>query len=499
MAVAAPNVWELAADLLDPPAPVTLADRARADPALFIDEFCWLVPMAGGEPERFRLWDFQRDVLEEIEEHDKLVILKARQLGLSWLALAYALWLTTCKPGQTVLILNRSLGAAIELLDRIRFMHKRLPDELRPRVVQDTNDQKMPQLVLANGSRVISLPSTEDTGSGLTAQLILADEVSKWAWPRQTFTAILATIAGGGKLIAISTAKGTSNYFAELWAGAQPGAEKPNGYSWVFIPSSSHPGRDDEWLQQASLNYPDPRLFSQEHPEQPKDAFQLAADAVFREFDRSEHHAVFTREPQWPMWRGIDFGFNNSVCYWIEIQGDRVAHVGGELHLQEATTDEMAQQIALGDAQYGLKPNEAPAGVDPAGKARTSQAGTETDHLTLRKHGIADIRTVEPSNPTDRVMLIKRLLREGRLLIDCTACPRLAEALEQAQWKTRRAPTGEVVPEDTYAKDGRYEHMLDALGYGLTNVWPVSGPMVMTQGPTRVALRTSRYGTSDFD
>jgi hypothetical protein len=499
MSSVATSPWSIAADLLDPPAPTTDLDRASQDPELFIDRYCWLVPAEGGDPIRFRLWDSQREVLADIREHSNLVVLKARPLGLSWLALAYGLWLTACNPGQTCLILNRNLGAAIELLDRIRFMIKRLPDELRPRVSQDTNDVKMPMLVFGNGSRIISLPSTEDTGSGLTAQLIIADEIAKWKWAAQTFTAILAIVAGGGTIIGISTAKGTGNYFARLWAGAQPGAESPNGYWPIFIPSSAHPNRDDAWLQDESRKYPDRRRFMQEHPERALDAFQLADDAVFSEFDRGVHHAKLVREPQWPVWRGIDFGYHHAPCYWAEIQADRVAHIYSELDCREATTEELAQRIAARDSELSLPTSEIPAGVDPAGKARTSQSGTESDHVTLQRHGIAQLRTIEPSVPSDRVDLIKRLLRDGRLKIDCKACPRLAEALEQAQWESKRGPAGEMIRGETYAKDGLHEHYLDAVGYLLVNVWPPHGPPSLTAGPAPKPYRSSRYGTSEFD
>lgn len=487
--------WSIAADLLDPPA--TDIARARREPEFFIDRFCWVIPAAGGDPIPFNLWDFQRDCLHDFRSQSNTVVLKARQLGLSWLALGDGLHLTNCNPGQTCLILNRNLGAAIELLERIRFMHRRIPDELRTPIVQDTNDVKMPMLVFANGSRIISLPSTEDTGSGLTAQLIIADEVAKWKWARATFTAILAIIAGGGRIIAISTAKGTGNYFHELWSGAQPGAEQPNGYWPIFIPSSAHPGRDDAWLERESRKYPDLRRFKQEHPERDLEAFQLADEAVFEEFDRDTHHAEFQREPQWPVWRGIDFGYHHSPCYWIEIQANRVAHVYSELDQRKSTTEEFAVAITLRDMELSIL--GAPAGVDPAGKARTSQAGTESDHVTLAKHGIADLRTTEPSVPSDRVDLIKRLLRDERLLIDCKACPRLAEAMEQAQWESKRGPDGQTIRGESYAKDGLHEHYLDALGYALINIWPAEGPLSVTSAPAPKPWRSQRYGKSEFD
>jgi hypothetical protein len=488
-----------------------MIDRAMVDPKIFIDRFCWVVPAEGGAPVPFTLWDFQDEVVDDFRdpEHPFVVVLKARQLGLSWLALAYGLWLTNCNPGMTFLILNRKLGAAIELLERIRFIHhghrfeqfhKGLPDGLRTRIVQDTNDPTQPMIQFENGSRIISLPSTEDSGSGLTAQFILADEVAKWPWAAETFTAILATIAGGGKLVAISTAKGTSNYFAQLWTRAQPGAETPNDYWPIFIPSSAHPARDDEWLQAESRKYPSLRKFQQEHPEKWQDAFQLADDAVFNEFDRQDHHKAFTRETQWPVWRGIDFGYHFAPVYWIEVQANRVAHVFSELDVREQTTDQLATELVDRDRHLRLETTAVPAGVDPAGKARTSQGGTQTDHLTLNQHGVMDLRMIEPSNPTDRVDQIKKLLREDRLFIDCTACPRLAEALEQAQWVTTRDPTtGGKIRGETYAKDGRFEHYLDALGYALANIWPSVGAPAGAPAQTGPAApRRNRYGSSEF-
>lgn len=514
-----------AADLLDPPEATTLIERARRDPEVFIREFCWIIPQEGGLPVRFSLWDCQVEALEQIDDHDDTVVLKARQLGLSWLLLARGLWMVNCKPAHTFLILNRNLGAAVELLDRVRFMHnghnmkalhQGLPEGLRTPKVQDTNDPKMPMMALANGSRVISLPSTEDTGSGLTAQMILADEVAKWPWPVETFTAIRAIVSGGGcKLAAVSTAKGTGNYFAGLWAGAQPGAELSNGYHPIFIPSSAHPGRDEEWLRNEERKYPDRRRFKQEHPEHPSEAFQLADDAVFEEFDRERHHRPWQRNPQWPMWRGADFGLQCSVAYWGEVQSGRILHICRELYCVERTTVEQAQMVIQQDAALGLQPGSVPCGVDPAGKARTSvtQRGMDgilrTDHAIFQLAGIADLRYVSSQQitPEQRTGLIKQLLRDQRLIVDCDQCPRLAEAFEQAQWKRRRDETGGGwIRDDTYAKDGRYEHPLDALGYLIANLWPPGGQLAIVaggQGPgpgsfSAIAGQRQRYASSVF-
>jgi hypothetical protein len=142
-----------------------------------------------------------------------------------------------------------------------------------------------------------------------------------------------------------------------------------------------------------------------------------------------------------------------------------------------------------------------PAGVDPAGKARTSQGGTENDHLKLKAAGIP-VRFIEPSVPKDRVNLIKRLLKGGLLTVDPERCPFLIEALEQAEWDMASVPhsdSGEKYPKETYRKDGYYEHPLDALGYMLINIFPPRGkPAAARGGAPAPAASAGTYSSSEF-
>ena len=48
------------------------------------------------------LWPAHHQVLTTMAAERKLVVLKARQLGISWLSLAYPLWLLFCRPPATV-------------------------------------------------------------------------------------------------------------------------------------------------------------------------------------------------------------------------------------------------------------------------------------------------------------------------------------------------------------------------------------------------------------
>ena len=65
-----------------------------------------------------KLWKEQKDALKDMVSHKWTIILKARQLGISWLVLHYAVWLILCHTGRSVIGLSKSETEAKELIRR---------------------------------------------------------------------------------------------------------------------------------------------------------------------------------------------------------------------------------------------------------------------------------------------------------------------------------------------------------------------------------------------
>jgi hypothetical protein len=97
--------------------------RYATDPAAFIDQ-CIIIDDAqdhgdGVGTMPFKLWAAQAELLQAMETEPRLLILKARQLGISWLCCAYALHQSLHKAQH--LTLNFSIGQeeANEMMRRI--------------------------------------------------------------------------------------------------------------------------------------------------------------------------------------------------------------------------------------------------------------------------------------------------------------------------------------------------------------------------------------------
>jgi hypothetical protein len=206
--------------------------------------FCQIYDAAIGVWEPFHLWPAQRNVLATIHKNKLSIILKARQLGMSWLCIGYALWQMIFRPAATVLVFSRRDVEALYLLstDRLRGMYYRLPEWMKSghEFMIDSGHECSMQ----NGSSARAFPTS--AGDSYTASLAIVDEADLVPDLNQLMRAVKPTIDNGGKMILLSRAdKSTPNSeFKNIYRAAH--ADR-TGWTPIFLPWSVHPGRDQVW------------------------------------------------------------------------------------------------------------------------------------------------------------------------------------------------------------------------------------------------------------
>jgi hypothetical protein len=200
----------------------------------------------------FKLWPAQRDALATITAERQVVILKARQLGLSWLYLGYALWRMLFQPAATVLFFSKRDDEAVYLLgqERLRGMFARLPDALRYGLTATADGAH--EWGLSNGSSARAFPTTG--GRSYTASLAIVDEADYCDDLDALLNAVKPTVDAGGQLALLSTADKSKplSPFKRIYSAAVAGS---NGYRPVFLPWSARPTRTATWYaeQQADV------------------------------------------------------------------------------------------------------------------------------------------------------------------------------------------------------------------------------------------------------
>jgi len=219
--------------------------KCNRNPAYFVTRYVQIYDAVSGEWIPFNLWSEQKDVLSSIVDSPLNVILKARQLGLTWLVLSFALWLMMFRPAATVLLFSRRDTEAVHLLDdRLKGLYKHLPDWLRVGdvVVEDSAHEWQ----LGNGSVARAFPTS--AGDSYTASLAIVDEADLVPDLNRLMRAVKPTIDDGGKMILLSRSdkRKPASTFKAIYRGAR---RAENDWSAVFLPWDARPDRDDEWYE----------------------------------------------------------------------------------------------------------------------------------------------------------------------------------------------------------------------------------------------------------
>lgn len=233
-------------------------------------------------------WYWQADVVDDIMANGKTIWLKARQLGMTWVAVAIGLWYILMRPGATVVCYSHGEAEAIQLVRRAWQMFQSLPQPLRDHVtvIRPTTELPNEWIIVKHADGRISsfraLPSTEKAGHGETVTFAIMDEVARQEYARSIFTAINPAVSRGGRLALISTANGlsnkstgTGNFFHRLWV-----TRRERNIFGRFLPWDLHPERDEAWYAKEAMALDEVER-NQQYPRTEDDAFMLSGTLYF--------------------------------------------------------------------------------------------------------------------------------------------------------------------------------------------------------------------------
>lgn len=328
-----------------------------------------------------RLWDFQRDAVRAVHEDRAVIVLKARRLGLSWIVLAYALWLAVFQQGIRILILCKTEGDASELLDRIRRMRDRIASDrasthMLHGMRQPSKVRDAVTTLDVGGSTIKALVGTPAAARSETAGLVILDEFAFQRGAGEIWRAVYPTIEGGGRLAVVSTGNGSAQTagvgaeFARQWARASSGA---SDLTALFFPWMARPDRDDAWKQRTLRALGDIERFRTEYPETEEDAFASpdaihvydqaginAAERLGRQMDQQLAHGELPPPANGTVQVAIDWGLGSThiLPVW-ELPGGGLYIPPGEIVSSRGEPSDLTRQALAVAARFDFPLDEA--------------------------------------------------------------------------------------------------------------------------------------------
>jgi hypothetical protein len=271
--------------------------KCGKDPVHFMNKHLKIQhPLRGLIP--FKTYPFQDDCVTEFNDHRFNIVLKSRQLGLSTLVAAYAVWQAVFYKDKNILIIATKLAVAQNFIRKVKTYLKSMPKWLLVPVITANNKQ---QVEFSNGSQIKAVPTSEDAGRSEALSLLIVDEAAFVRNFDELWMGLYPTLSTGGRAILLSTPNGVGGQYHEIYTKAD---RKENEFNPIKLMWDVHPERSDEWFNKETKN------MSQKQVAQELLCDFASSGDTFLTNDILENIRITTRNP-------IEkSGPENNVWYW---------------------------------------------------------------------------------------------------------------------------------------------------------------------------------------
>lgn len=239
--------------------------------------FCLVDTPQGPKP--MDLWPHQREIIRSVMQNPYTLVLKARQLGVSWNIALIALWWVMAHPANLVVLVSIGEREAVSLLRKVRRLYDSMPATIKRAYPLDIDQTMQMSIAHSKGaSTILSLPSSSNAGRGETIHLLIGDERPKWPNAEEQEASLLPAVSdsardGYGRAVMVGTANGMDSIY-DRWMGAPS-----NGWHPIFVGALARPGRTEGWVEGERRALGD--LGPQEFPYTAEEAFLASGRCAF--------------------------------------------------------------------------------------------------------------------------------------------------------------------------------------------------------------------------
>lgn len=232
--------------------------RSGKDPVYFMKRYAKIQHPTRGTI-AFDTYDFQDECVKNFQTHRLNIVLKSRQLGLSTVCAAYAVWMAIFQKDKSILVIATKLATAQNFIKKCHVILQNVPKWLLlPRF-----EPSKQSISFSNGSQIKAVPTSDDAGRSEALSLLIIDEAAFIRDFDEIWAGLSPTFSTGGNAIILSTPNGVGGQYYRLWTEANlpPDVVKPgeegvgqNGFFPIKIMWNQHPEHDQEWFDRETRN-----------------------------------------------------------------------------------------------------------------------------------------------------------------------------------------------------------------------------------------------------
>ena len=314
----------------------------REDVVYFANTYCVIEDKDSPEViVPFKGWEAQNETLRDFATYRLNLILKARQMGITWIALYFCTHDLIFNLGHTVVALSKTEEDAKELVRRVGVILTNMPALLRGGGITWSMTATSIRITGQDGHLVSTFkafPASPSAGRSFTGNILLIDEWAFQEFAEEIWTSAYPTInrPTGGKVIGLSTIqKGT--LFERLWI-------EQNAFHKIFLSVFCDPRRTQEWYDRTAQDLG--VKVKQEYPRTAEEALSNLGGSFFSEFDYALHTCKpFSIPKDWTVYNTMDYGLDMFAHYKIAIDNENNAYVFHEIYESGCIISDAAARI----------------------------------------------------------------------------------------------------------------------------------------------------------
>ena len=220
--------------------------KCSMDIIYFVEKYIKIIHVDKGVVP-FKLYPFQKDMINMYNDNRFCVSVTARQMGKTQTTAAFITHFMLFSNSKEVAILANKQNQAKEILERIRDSYEKIPYMFK----SGTKIYNKNMIKFDNGCTVGAYASDAASIRGRSIPLVYIDETAFIQNDYEFYTSTYPVLTSGKdtKLIMTSTPKGTRGIFYDTWVKSDPELSVTNGFVRKMVKWYEHPERDEEWAK----------------------------------------------------------------------------------------------------------------------------------------------------------------------------------------------------------------------------------------------------------
>ena len=324
------------------------------DPEYFIENYCFAINPDKPPKERvvpFKLWPVQKKLLKQLLTYTDTFVEKSREMGCSWLTMAFELHQALFTDYFTCLNISRREAEVQDsgctfhsLMGRIKFMYDHLPKYMQLKI----HAPFLTFRVIKTGSIIKGESSNKSAGRDTQYKMIFVDEAAHI----DCFAEMYKSCRNSSDCLFLNSTPPTDpfdNKYVEIKNMTA------SGYTQLRFNWREHPEKDQAWYKKKTAGMSEEEIGQELEISYDRKKVERSYIEYAEEIHLSNNKFLY--HPQFPLIVGMDFGLAAEVMLFFQQDKDKRLYLIHEYEEANKLTPEHYHNFLVILGKLGYKDN----------------------------------------------------------------------------------------------------------------------------------------------